>query len=93
MSVNLEWDDAWAFCHSTTKENRDDFLRQVDWIAFIRGISANYQIEVLKNAPEDVVDYVKNELLLDARLALKLDKTVPKKKTPKKNVSFRIVMG
>ena len=94
MSINLKWDDAWAFCKNTSDENRAAFLKQTDWKPFIRGLSAEYQIEVLKNAPKDVLDYVKNELLLEARLELKLTNEPKKPDKPKSNrrVSFRILM-
>ena len=93
MSINLKWDDAWAFCKVTSDENRTAFLRQTDWKPFIRGLSAEYQIEVLKNAPQDVVNYVKDELLPETKVALKMgDKPGTPKKKPK-NVSFRIIMA
>ena len=85
MAVNLEWDDAWAFLNNISDPiYRDEFLAQEDWSRFMSGIASKYQIEVLKNAPDVVIEQVKNVIHLDTRLAL--NNRFPKTNTEKSNL-------
>lgn len=69
-SITLSWADFWALFKRADLQERKETYAQLDMEHFIRGLSSKHQIEVLKNAPDSVIQQVKAHLSREAQIAL-----------------------
>lgn len=71
-SISLSWDDFWPYFERQPAKDKLELLRQINMVDFLLGLSAQYQTEVLLNAPDDLTKTVEKILYLQTRVNLGL---------------------
>ena len=60
MNASITWSDLWASFETMSNEDKAFTWEQLELERTLAGLSAKYQKEILKDAPEDVKNLVKD---------------------------------
>jgi len=68
----MDWQSLWAWYAQAREEIQQEILDQIQINKFIRELAPKYQVEVLQNAPRDVIFSVRHLLsaFVEKRLGL-----------------------
>lgn len=78
--MRLGWDEYWSYYQDLEPEGKKDILKRLELEKFLRNKTNKVQIEILLNAPQEILKSLQSILLPKTRIKLGLSNPELEKK-------------